>query len=443
MEDPINLYIIAIGVLIMISALFSSGETSITAASKARIHRLANEGNRRAKKIEKLLKHRERVLGAMLVGNNLVNILASVLATNVLVKSFGEAGMIYATGIMTVLVVVFTEITPKTFAIKVPNRIVLFLSPLLVVATTIFHPFVYFVQKGINYLADLFLVKPKQDSKREELNEIREAVDLKHKEGSIFKYDKDLLDGVLDLSDTEIGEIMVHRKDIESINIDLQTSQIIKEALNISYNRIPMWKDNKENIVAILNVRKLLKAIQYFRAKDGFDVDKFDIKSVTSEPWFVPVTNSLRVQLFACRRLKKRFALVIDEYGALLGLITLEDILEEIVGDIEEQDDDKEVKIFKLKSGACKIAGNSLVRDINKILGWDISDSEYAHNLAAYIINALGRVPQEKEKFVIDGYEFEILRKRNQDLVMVKVKKGTKDIDLAILPKASNSKVNL
>ena len=418
MDDLTTIYLILVIVLMIISALFACSETLIIAVSRAKIHRMANEGSRRAKKLELLLKNREKVISAMLIGNNMVNILASALATSVLIKLFGEAGLLYATIGMTILVIVFAEITPKTFALKIPDKLAIFLSPMMYVLVKILLPITHLTQKMVDSFVNLFFDKTDKSSKSEELEEIRDTVDLKHKEGSIYKYDKDLIDGVLDLSDTEISEIMVHRKEIESINIDLPTAEIVKRALDICYTRIPLWQGTKDNIVAILNVRKLLKFLHVSKGS----VEKFELASATSEPWFVPSSNSLRSQLFAFRKKKKRFALVIDEYGSLLGLVTLEDILEEIVGEIKEQDE-AELNIIKIKSGAYKIAGKTLIRDINKKLDWDMMEDHKAYNLAAFIINNLGRIPDEKEHFLIEGHYFEILKKRNQDLILVKVKR--------------------
>jgi Mg2+/Co2+ transporter CorB len=320
---------------------------------------------------------------------------------------------------MTIIVLIFAEIAPKSFAIKSPDKIALFLAPLIDILVKILFPLTHSIQKIVDSFIKIFFKNSLEKSQDAELEEIRDTVDLKAKEGSIFKYDKDLLDGVLDLSDTEISEIMVHRKDIESINIDLPISKIIHLALEISYTRIPLWRGNKENIVAILNVRKFLKALHLYKG----NVEKFELTSVTSEPWFVPSSNSLRSQLFSFRKRKKRFSLVVDEYGSLLGLLTLEDILEEIVGEIKEQEDGAEINIIKNKSGSYKITGKTLIRDINKKLDWDILESDQAYNLAAFIIHSLGRIPEEKENFAIDGFYFEILKRKNHDLILVKVKK--------------------
>jgi Mg2+/Co2+ transporter CorB len=415
MDDITQLYFAVVIGLIILSALFACFETAIVAASRAKIHRLANEGNKRAQILEKLLNNRERVISTMLLGNNAINILASTIATSLFIKLFGDAGLLYATVSMTLIVIIFAEVMPKTYAVKSPDGIALFFAPLINFLVMMFSPFTDAVHKIVSFLS----ISSHKKSSVIELEEIRDTVNLKHKEGSIYKYDKDMIDGVLDLADTEISEIMVHRKDIELINIELPIKEIVKLALDSSYTRIPLWRGNKENIVAILNVRKLLKALHFFKG----DIEKFNLKSITTEVWFVPASNSLRAQLFLFRKRRRRTALVIDEYGSLLGLVTLEDILEEIVGEIKERDNSAEINIIKIKSGAYKIAGKVLIRDINKKLEWNMLEDNDAYNLAAFIINSLGHIPEEGENFVIDGYYFEILKRKGHDLILVKAKK--------------------
>ena len=415
MDDTTQMYFLVVIFLLILSALFSCFETAIVAASRAKIHRLSNEGNHKAKLLEKLLNNRERVISTMLLGNNAINIFASTIATGLFIKFFGDAGMFYATISMTLLVIIFAEVLPKTYAVKSPDNVALFFAPLINLLVIIFSPFTDSVHKIVNIISAAALKK----TSASELEEIRDTISLKHKEGSIYKYDKDMIDGVLDLADTEISEIMVHRKDMEMICLDLSVKEIIRQALDSEHTRIPLWKGNHENIVAILNVRKLLKALHFHKG----DLEKFNLKMITTEVWFVPSSNSLRAQLFLFRKKKRRMALVIDEYGSLLGMVTLEDILEEIVGEIKEKEDVSEINIIKIKSGAYKIAGRMLIRDINKKLDWRITEDHDAYNLAAFVISSLGRIPEEKENFVIDGYYFEILKKKGNDLILIKTKK--------------------
>jgi len=404
----IELEIISIAVLIIFAGLISCFETAITASSRAKIHRLETEGDKRAKRLEYLLKNREKVVSVMLLANNAISIIASALTTKFLLDIFGEIGVLYSTVFLTIAVIIFGEILPKTIALQSPEKCALLFCGVIEFLYKIFAPIVAIIQKIIDSAIGIFQSKKITKTNESELEEIRDTVDLKAKEGAIFKYDKDLLDGVLDLSDTEISEIMVHRKEIESIDRDLKIAEILKKAINIGYTRIPIWQGNKENIISILNVRKLLKALYFYKG----DVEKFNLDSVLTPPFFSPNSNTLRSQLFSFRKQKRRLALVIDEYGSLQGLVTLEDILEEIVGEIKEPDENNEFNIIKTKSGIYKIAGKTLIRDLNKKLDLDIEEQEEAHNISAYIINNLGRIPEEKESFIIDKLSFEILEKK-------------------------------
>lgn len=414
-----ELQFLAVAVLIIAAALISCLETSITAASRATIHRLKSEGDKRARRLENLLKEREKVVSVMLLANNAINIVASALTTKILLEIFGEIGVLYATISLTVIIIIFGEILPKTVAIQAPEKSALFFSLLIEILFKTFAPLVEIIQKIVAAVIRVFSVKKIAKGKFSDLEEIRDTVNLKAKEGSIFKFDKDLIDGVLDLSDTAISEIMVHRKDILSLDRNLKIAEIVKKAINIGYTRIPLWQGHQENIIGILNVRKLLKGLHFYRG----DIEKFDLEQTISSPLFVPSSNNLRSQLFTFRKFKKRMALVIDEYGSLLGLVCLEDILEEIVGEVRERDDHSNLNIVTTKSGIFKIPANTLIRDINKKLDLEIDENDEAYNLSALIINRLGRIPDEKERFEISGFQFEILRKKGNDLLLVKMKK--------------------
>ncbi|MBU6140702.1 MAG: DUF21 domain-containing protein [Proteobacteria bacterium] len=417
MINEAEAYLILVFFLLIFAALISCFETAITAVSRARIHRLANEGDKRAKYLDSLLKEREKVVSVMLLANNVVNIAASAITTKVVLEFFGEEWFFFATAILTAIIIIFGEILPKTIAIKFSEKAALFFAPVINFLFVAFSPITSVIEKIVALPLKLFSDGKK--TKGSELEEIRDTVDLKAKEGTIFKYDKDLLGGVLDLSDTEISEIMVHRKDIESLDITMSVAEIVKNAAAGNHTRIPLWRGTKENIVAVLNVKKLLRSLY----SHSGDVEKFDLALATSSPWFVPAASSLRSQLFSFRKKKKHLALVIDEYGSLVGLITLEDILEEIVGEMKEEESDRESNIVKINARSYKIAGKTLIRDINKRLNFQIEESDDAYNLAAFVINNLGRIPEESEKFTINSHDFEILKKRGNNLLWIKCRK--------------------
>jgi Mg2+/Co2+ transporter CorB len=416
----IEFEIILIAFLLIMAGLISCFETSITAGSRAKIHRLENEGDKRATRVEKLLKKRENVVSVMLLANNAINIIASALTTKFLLDIFGEIGVLYASIFLTIVVIIFGEILPKTIALQYPEKCLLLFGFLIEILYNIFSPIVKIIQKIVDFSIRVLRIKKIPKTKESELEEIRDALDLKAKEGTIFKYDKELLDGVLDLSDTEINEIMVHRKNIESINFDSPIEDILKRAIDIGFTRIPLWKENQENIVAILNVRKLLKSLYFNKG----DIGKININDSISQPLFSPNTNTLRSQLFLFRKNHRRLSLVVDEYGSLLGLVTLEDILEEIVGEIKEQDENNQINIIRTKSGIYKVAGKTLVRDLNKKLNLNLPEFDEAFNISTYIINYLQRIPNEREQFVINKINFEIVRKSHNDLILIKISKN-------------------
>jgi Mg2+/Co2+ transporter CorB len=426
MTENINLILgILVAVLILLSAFFSLTETAFTNCSKAKIHRLAKDGNKKAKQTETLIKGSEGTISTILLCNNAINILASAIATSVLIKIFGDSGVIYATLIMTVLVLIFGEITPKTYALKHSEKCVLVAAPIILFLVKIFSPITNSLQNIIERIFKFFGPpihhKAKQIRLVSDLEEIRGTIDLKHKAGSIFKDEKDMLDSILDLEGTQIINVMIHRKNMESINIDQELEEILKQALNINHSRIPLWKDDEDNVVAIMNVRKLITAIH----NNHGDLSKISLKHITSDPWFVPSSNTLKNQLVSFKQKKEKFAIVIDEYGTLLGIITLEDILEEIVGDLEVRDDNqRRLKVVKYKDGSYKVPGELPLRDINRQLNWNLpEDNDNASTLAGLLIFNLERIPEEKEAFEFDGFHFKVLKTLRNKVVSVKVSK--------------------
>ena len=322
---------------LLVSAFFSASETALTGSSRASMLRLKTQGSSQAGIVTRLLENRERMIGALLVGNNLANIGASALATGVFTAWFGEVGVLYATGVMSALVIIFAEVLPKTVAINAPDRVsllvarpmqwvLLILSPLLTVIDVVVRLLMKLLRIPIG--AHQNLLSPTE--------RLRGAVDLMHHEGGVEKQDRDMLGGLLDLKDLDVSDVMVHRTEMVMINADLPAEELVREVLATEYTRIPLWRDKPENIIGVLHAKDLLRAI---RASDG-DTSKIDASAIALPPWFVPEMRSVSEQLKAFRRRKTHFALVVDEYGEVEGMVTLEDILEEIVGDISDEHDD-------------------------------------------------------------------------------------------------------
>jgi len=417
MSLEIIVTIAAVALLIVLSAFFSGSETALTAASRARMHALALEGNERARKVNRLLAAPERIIGTVLLGNNLVNILASALTTSLLVRTLGDVGVAYATVVMTALVVIFAEVLPKTYALAFPDRISLSVAPVMQTLIVVFKPLTMAVEYIVRQV--LKLTPTKADDEANILaahEEIRGTIELQTKEGAVARHDADMLGGVLDLRDLQVADIMVHRTKMETIDADEPIQEIIDELLRSQYTRVPIWKDEPENIVGVLHTKDLLSAL----GRAGWDVSKLDIMSFAVEPWFVPDTTGLKDQLNQFLKRKAQMALVVDEYGEVQGLITLEDILEEIVGQIADEHDTHEAAIRPQPDGTVNVDGTVAIRDLNRHMNWNLPDEE-ATTIAGLVIHEAQTIPEPGQVFTFYGYRFEVLRKTRNKITALRV----------------------
>ncbi len=418
MEIDLILTLLFICILIFCSAFFSGSETGLTAASRAKLHTLAKEGNKSAKLAEKLRENKDALIGTILLGNNAVNILASAIATSLAIKYWGEDGVAIATILMTLVVLVFAEVLPKTYAIYQAEKISLFVAPLLTLLVKILGPITHCVQIAVNSLMRLLGLDQNQESLVSGADALRGAIALHHTEGGVLRSYRYMLDSVLDLADIEVHEVMTHRKNIFAVNADLPASELVEMVLNSSHTRIPLWRGKQDNIIGILHVRDVIALC----SKDPENIKKTRLKKLIKEPWYIPETTPIGKQLSQFRNRRNHLALVVDEYGDLIGLITLEDILEEIVGDIEDEYDISNVNLRKLKDGAYRAAGDLPVRDINRKLDWNLPDDD-APTLAGLIIHDLESIPNVGDVFMLFGYEFKILKKRNNQITSIKMRK--------------------
>lgn len=413
----LGLTIAAIFGLILCSAFFSGSETALTAASRARMNRLAEEKDKRAAQVLKLTENLERTIGALLLGNNLVNILASALATSLFLSLFGDAGVFYATFAMTAIVLVFGEVMPKTYAISNTDRFALTVAPVLRVLIWLFAPITMAVQWVVRSVLRLFGIDISEHTNVLSAHEeLRGAINLHHREGDMIKRDRDMLGGILDLSDLDVSDIMVHRKNMTMIDASQSNEAIVSEVLGAPYTRLPLWKGEPDNIVGVLHSKDLLRAV----ASAGWKPDAVKILDVASEPWFVPDTTPLQAQLNAFLRRKAHFALVVDEYGGLMGLITLEDILEEIVGDISDEHDIDRSRIRIQADGSVIVAGLLPIRDLNRALDWSLPDDE-ATTIAGLVIHEARAIPEVGQAFNFHGGKFEILRRQRNQLAVLRI----------------------
>jgi Mg2+/Co2+ transporter CorB len=395
--------------LLAISALFSAAETALTGASRARMHQLEREGDRAARRVNQLLSDRETMIGAVLLGNNMINILASALATQVLTRAIpGGWGVAAATAVMTVLVLVFAEVLPKTLAILRSDDVARFLSAPTLIVVRVFGPVIYTIQYVVRRTLSLFGVRLGMEMDVLAAHEeIRGAVEYHHSGGLVETHDRWMLGGVLDLAEMDVSEVMVHRKEIELIDADQSPREILAEALASTHSRLPLYRVEPENIIGVLHAKDLLQAIASAEGK----IEAVDVESIVREPWFIPETTSLKDQLAAFLKRRTHFALVVDEYGALQGLVTLEDILEEIVGEIEDEHDVAVSGVRPAADGSVLVDGSVTIRDLNRAMNWDLPDDE-AVTVAGLLIHEARRIPEPGQTFTFHRHRFTVLERK-------------------------------
>jgi Mg2+/Co2+ transporter CorB len=415
MTLEIMLTAVAVLILLALSGFFSGSETAVTATSRGRMHALAQDGDPRAEAVNHLIGNQERFLGAILLGNNLVNVLSSALATSLFLQLFGQAGVAYATLLMTALVVIFAEVMPKTYAIGNADRFALTAAPVLAVLVRVASPITAGVQVLVSRLLT-FLTRHQAEDHFSPHAEIRGAIDLHHRAGRVVKHDRDMLGGVLDLPELAVSDIMVHRTKMQTINADIPPAQLVDEVLHSQYTRLPIWQDELDNIVGIVHAKALLRAVQEAQG----DMSRIDILSVAAEPWFVPDTTSLKDQLNAFLRKKMHFALVVDEYGEVMGLVTLEDILEEIVGEISDELDVTVTGIRPQPDGSLVVDGTVPIRDLNRLRDWDLPDEE-ATTIAGLVIHEAETIPDQGQVFRFHGFRFEILKRQRNRITQLRI----------------------
>jgi Mg2+/Co2+ transporter CorB len=404
--------------LLAISAVFSAAETALTRASRGRMHQLERDGDKGAKRVNLLLDDQETMIGAVLIGYNVLNILSSALATVFITKVVpGAWGVAIATAVMTLLVVVFVEVLPKTLAIVRADDVARSLSAPMLGVVRVLGPVIYAIQWVVRHTLRVFGVD--LDMETDVLaahEEIRGAVNYHHSEGAVESRDRRMLGGVLDLSDMDVAEIMVHRKSMSMIDAALPPRDLVARALEAEHTRLPLWRGDPENIVGVLHAKDLLKAM----ADAQWAVDAIDMDAIVREAWFIPETTKLKDQLNAFLKRRTHFALVVDEYGALQGLVTLEDILEEIVGEIDDEHDEAIQGVRRQADGSVHVDGDVTVRDLNRAMDWDLPD-EHAVTIAGLVIHEARAIPEQGQKFLFHRHRFQILRRHRNQVTTLRV----------------------
>ncbi|SDH53223.1 HlyC/CorC family transporter [Roseospirillum parvum] len=414
---------VAILFLLVLSAFFSGSETALTATSRPLMHELERRGNVRAGTVNRLIDNRQRLIGTILLGNNLVNILASALATNLMIQLFGDSGVAYATLGMTLLVLIFAEVLPKTYALTHTQSMALAVAPVMRAVVAVLGPFSIVIEALVQLTMKVFGTDTRRDhTAATTLAELRGAIEMHTRASEEEESEKDarqeraMLRSVLDLGDVEVSAIMVHRHSVSSIDADLPNEEIVNQVLASPYTRIPLWRERADNIVGVLHAKALLRAVKAHQD----DLSRLDLMAVAADPWFIPDTTRLLDQLQAFRARREHFALVVDEYGTLQGVVTLEDILEEIVGDISDEHDIAVPGVVAQADGSYQIAGEVTLRDLNRQFDWGLPDEDAA-TVAGLVLNEARTIPQPGQVFLFHGFRFEVLKRQRNRITSLKV----------------------
>ena len=412
------LTIVSILVLIVASAFFSGSETALTATSPARMHTLEANGDERAGIVVSLIRRRDRLIGALLIGNNLVNILASSLATSVFLGVFGDSGVAFATLLMTVLLVIFSEVLPKSWAISSPDRFAIVVAPAVRLFVLVAGPLSSAVIAIVRALLSLVGINlSKESSMLSGHEELRSALDHLHREGGFKKADRDRVGGLLDLEELEVSDIMKHRTVMRAVNADDPPEVAVRTVLESPFTRMPVWRNSTENIIGVVHAKDLLRAL----AEPNVEPENLDIVKIAQKPWFVPDTTTLKDQLNAFLRRKVHFAVVVDEYGEVQGIVTLEDILEEIVGDISDEHDLEIEGVRQEADGSILVDGSVPIRDLNRALDWNLPDDE-ATTIAGLVIHESKLIPRERQAFTFYGKRFIIIKREKNRITRLRIR---------------------
>lgn len=411
---------VLIFVLLCLSAFFSLSETVLTTISPVSFYERSKQGCPQAKRVLRLLDRREKMIASLLLGNNLTNILASSLTTALFLKLFGERGIAMATGMMTLVILTFCEIFPKNLAIQYSTTLALRISRPMSICLWLFTWPINGIQLFVHGIFKLFRLRTSTPSTTTE-SELRGIIALHGLDDQQLTHRRNMLKSILDLETVMVGDIMTHRKNVVTLCLDDPFKTIQKQVLKSAYTRLPVWQGDPSNIVGILHIKSFLQAKGFDDTQQTSDNQKRDyLKSLLMTPWYIPETTVLRDQLQAFRAKREHFGLVIDEYGGLLGIVTLEDILEEIVGEIIDESDITPLTIHEQDDGSVLVSGDTTLRDLNRQFGWELPDDEAA-TLAGFLLYQSREIMKVGDTFTHQDFHFEIRRRHRNQVTLIRV----------------------
>jgi magnesium and cobalt exporter, CNNM family len=405
-------------ILLIISAILATSEGAYLSASRAKLHAYVKEGRKIATLALKIRNNMEKVISTLILSQTLFTVLATIIFTQAFVLLIGERGFDIAPWVITPLIVIFSELMPKFYAIRKAEFIAMRLAPVLDILIKIVRPAANLMEWLARYILRLFGINIQADEAMAgTLEELRGAIDLHRGMGEEAAESRAMLHSVLDLSDVSIEEIMIHRKDVKMINLDDDISTIMQQVIGSHHTRLPIWQGSPDQVLGILHTKDFLRLIQ---AKEERELDHQELIKSAKKPWFIPETATLFEQLQAFRRRREHMALVVDEYGTLRGIVTLEDIIEEIVGSIEDEHDIQVAGIWQAKSGEIYSTGSTTIRDLNRRFDWDLPDEE-ASTIAGLIMHEAWVIPSMGQVFNIRDYRIKVLRRVRNQISLVKI----------------------
>lgn len=411
MSEEQLVHLAILGLLFALSAFFSGSETALMSLDKLRLKYLVEKRRRGADRLESLLDHPDRLLSAILVGNNLVNIAASVFATTLFVELYGDRGELMTILVLTPLLLIFSEVCPKTYAAQYPEKISFLVLRPIVAVMWLLMPVVWLVT-GLSRALTRFL---QGEEKRPLISEdeIRSIISVGEQTGVVAKEKRRMLHGVFELSQIRVRDVMIPRTEVVGVEVDAPFETVLKTVQQARHSRFPVYRESLDDVVGIIHSKDILN---YVGGAEGFD-----LRRIARAPYFVPESKPIEALLQSFRRKHLHLAMVIDEYGGVEGIVTLEDIFEEIVGEIQDEYDVEEVLIRELEPGRFLVDGSASLRTINRRFGLHFSE-EHANTLAGLLLRTMGTIPQQGERCAVDGVTLivrKVLDRRVEEIEMI------------------------
>ena len=411
--------LLSILILILLSMFFSLAETAFVSVPEEKIFKMSQDGDKRAKMTLNLLSNKDKIISIALLCDNISNIAASSISAVFFADLFGEydeIGILLSTIIMTILVFVFGEVLPKMIAMRQATSVALSITPLFVCLSRILLPILWIINKMTGSIVRFFHIKNEADSENAN-NSILGAVEMYHRKGTLEQDEKNMLSGVLQLDNIDMKDIMTHRSEMFAIDINEDVDEIVKKIIDNRYTKIPFYDKSDDNILGVLYNVDFLKTLYSKK-----NINKEDIKNMLKEPWYLPGDASVGGHLHEFKEKGNVLAFVVDEFGGTMGIVSLEDVLEQIVGEINSDNGNLPFECKKNNDGSYIVDGDAPINELNEIIGSNFIDSEVS-TIGGFLINKINRLPAVDEEFDVDEYKIKVIETNETRILRLKIKK--------------------